>query len=104
MVQLALDAQYEAVLWAAIKELSYNNGSGKVYLTLVGDGAFENQNEWVECAIARAYAKLKDRAARWLVANNMTLNVYVCHHGTQVDTEVVTRIDRLITQKLHDYW
>jgi hypothetical protein len=103
MAQLVLDAQYEAVLWAAILEQAQNKGSGKVYLTFLGGGVFGNRTEWIEGAIARACVEVKHRIVDFMVANNTTLNVYVCHYGTRVDTEVVARIDRLITQQEDKY-
>jgi hypothetical protein len=47
-----LEATYEATMAAAV--LNYlNTGNNKVYLTLVGGGAFGNQDEWILSAIRR---------------------------------------------------
>lgn len=51
--QLILDAAYEATLCAGILN-SYKYGNNKVYLTLLGGGAFGNENEWIINAIRRA--------------------------------------------------
>jgi hypothetical protein len=51
--QLVLEASYEATLCAAILNAS-RTGNPKVYLTLVGGGAFGNQDSWIFAAIERA--------------------------------------------------
>lgn len=51
--QLVLEASYEAVLWAAEQNLR-NTGNNKVFLTLLGGGAFGNHPDWIFSAIARA--------------------------------------------------
>ncbi len=51
--QLVLEASYEATLCAAI--LNYaNTGINKVFLTLLGGGAFGNHDDWIFSAIKRA--------------------------------------------------
>jgi hypothetical protein len=51
--RLILDATYEATLAAASINLR-NTGNNKVFLTLVGGGAFGNRIEWILSAIDRA--------------------------------------------------
>jgi hypothetical protein len=54
--QLVLEAAYEATLCAAVLN-SHENGNNTVYLTLLGGGAFGNENEWIFKAIRRALGK-----------------------------------------------
>lgn len=51
--QLVLEAAYEATLCAGILN-SHKNGNNTVYLTLLGGGAFGNENDWIFRAIRRA--------------------------------------------------
>ena len=44
--RLVLEATYEATLWAALKNYK-QTGMRKVFLTLVGGGAFGNKMEWI---------------------------------------------------------
>lgn len=51
--QLVLEASYEATICAGI--LNYiETGNNKIYLTLIGGGAFGNEIEWIIKAIERA--------------------------------------------------
>jgi hypothetical protein len=51
--QLVLEASYEATMCAAVLNAE-RTGSNKVYLTLLGGGAFGNRDEWIISAIRRA--------------------------------------------------
>ena len=51
--QLILEASYEATLCAGILN-SARTGSNRVYLTLLGGGAFGNRDDWIFAAIRRA--------------------------------------------------
>lgn len=51
--RLVLEAAYEATLAAAVLN-SINTGNRSVFLTLLGGGAFGNDQEWIMDAIARA--------------------------------------------------
>jgi hypothetical protein len=51
--RLVLDASYEACLAAALLNQAAT-GSNKVYLTLLGGGAFGNRMEWITDALLRA--------------------------------------------------
>lgn len=51
--RLVLDASYEATLRAAHVALA-NSASDRVFLTLLGGGAFGNEAAWIEDAIVRA--------------------------------------------------
>lgn len=58
LARLILDGAYEATLWAAAIEYSMGIGSGKVFLTMLGGGAFGNEPHWIEDAISRAILKI----------------------------------------------
>mmetsp|Transcript_11642 Transcript_11642/g.32716 ORF Transcript_11642/g.32716 Transcript_11642/m.32716 type:complete len:357 (-) Transcript_11642:865-1935(-) len=54
---LVLEAAYEATLWAALAtatEHDFAGGSNRVYLTLLGGGAFGNRMAWIATAMKRA--------------------------------------------------
>jgi hypothetical protein len=51
--QLILEASYEATICAAILNAT-RSGNNKLFLTLLGGGAFGNKNEWIMGAIHRA--------------------------------------------------
>lgn len=53
IASLVLEAAYEATLWAAA-EAAAVTGNRRVYLTLLGGGAFGNLDEWIFPAIERA--------------------------------------------------
>jgi hypothetical protein len=55
---LVLEAAYEATLCAAVLNQA-ERGSNQVYLTLLGGGAFGNQEDWIFGAIERATRRLK---------------------------------------------
>lgn len=54
--RLVLEASYEAVFCSAILN-RVKTGSGKVFLTLLGGGAFGNEFEWIVSAIERSLKK-----------------------------------------------
>lgn len=53
IASLVLEAAYEATLWVAA-EVAAVTGNRRVYLTLLGGGAFGNLDEWIFPAIERA--------------------------------------------------
>jgi hypothetical protein len=57
--RLILEAAYEATLCAAALNAE-RNGSNKVFLTLLGGGAFGNQTDWIIGAIRRALILYRD--------------------------------------------
>ena len=57
--QLVLEASYEATLCTALLNLA-KTGNNKVYLTLLGGGAFGNLDEWIFAAVKRAVEIFKD--------------------------------------------
>jgi hypothetical protein len=50
---LVLEAAYEASLWAALENAA-RTGVGRVFLTLLGGGAFGNRETWILAALERA--------------------------------------------------
>jgi hypothetical protein len=57
--RLILEAAYEATLCAAILNAE-RNGINRVFLTLLGGGAFGNETDWIIGAIQRALNLYKD--------------------------------------------
>jgi hypothetical protein len=57
--RIILEATYEATLYAALINLD-KTGCNKVYLTLVGGGAFGNQPDWILESLAQACRKFKN--------------------------------------------
>ncbi len=57
--RLALEASYEATICASIINAS-RTGNNKVFLTLVGGGAFGNEESWIIDAMERAIMTYKD--------------------------------------------
>ncbi len=53
LATLVLEAAYEATLFAAVENAS-RTGNKRVFLTMLGGGAFGNQDEWIVEAILRA--------------------------------------------------
>ena len=51
--RLVLEASYEAAMCAGILN-SLSNGNNKIYLTLIGGGAFGNEDDWIISAVKRA--------------------------------------------------
>ena len=56
---LILEASYEAVICSAIIN-SVKNKSNKLFLTLIGGGAFGNRTSWITKAIERALTRYQE--------------------------------------------
>jgi hypothetical protein len=69
--RLILDATYEATFYAAFNNFLKTNNN-KVFLTLVGGGAFGNRNEWIFDAIRKSIQKF----------SNLPLNVKIVSYGS----------------------
>jgi hypothetical protein len=54
MAALVLEAAYEATLWSAVVN-AQRGASRKVLLTLLGGGAFGNDEQWIRAAMQRAF-------------------------------------------------
>ncbi len=57
--RLILDASYEATICSAILN-SLSNGNNRVFLTLLGGGAFGNRADWITASIQRALKLYED--------------------------------------------
>ncbi len=57
--RLVLEASYEATICAAILN-SQTSGNNRVFLTLLGGGAFGNRTDWILAAIQRALMLFRD--------------------------------------------
>ncbi len=53
LAQIVMDAAYEATLLAAIRNAA-QTGNNRVFLTMLGGGAFGNRQDWIEAAVLRA--------------------------------------------------
>ncbi|MBD2435320.1 hypothetical protein [Nostoc sp. FACHB-110] len=69
--QLVLEASYEATICAAILNWR-KNGNNKLFLTLLGGGAFGNQTDWIMGAIQRALNIYK----------NVELDIVIVSYGS----------------------
>lgn len=63
LARLVLEATYEATLLATVLN-AHRGASGTVLLTRVGGSAFGNPHHWIEAAMARALALVRDRGLR----------------------------------------
>lgn len=82
LATLVLDAAYEATLLAAVVDAEETGGSGRVWLTFLGGGAFGNRKEWIGAAVGRALARL----------GGVDLDVRVAHHRT-LDRDLLRTIE-----------
>jgi len=83
--RLVLDASYEATLLTALQtgiRHNFADGSGKVFLTLVGGGVFGNSRDWIIPAIVRAMNLVSDQR----------LQVHLVHHEV-LDEALVQRFE-----------
>ncbi len=58
--KLILDASYEATFLASLYNTALT-GNNRLYLTLIGGGAFGNQESWILSAIRRSIEKFQDQ-------------------------------------------
>ena len=68
--QIVLEASYEATICAGMLNC-LKTGNNKVYLTLIGGGAFGNEKKWIINAIARTLELYK----------KMDLQIFIVSHG-----------------------
>jgi hypothetical protein len=73
---LVLEAAYEATLCAATLN-SVETGSDKVFLTLLGGGAFGNETAWITGAILRALNRHRDSGLEVAVVSYGSSNPFV---------------------------
>jgi hypothetical protein len=74
LATLVLDAAYEATLWAALVDAASAGGTGRVWLTLLGGGAFGNRDEWIGGAIRRALAAVEGYELDVRIAHYRSIN------------------------------
>ena len=68
MAALVLEAAYEATLWSAVVN-AQRGASRKVLLTLLGGGAFGNEESWILAAIQRACQAVQGHGLEiWVVS------------------------------------
>lgn len=72
LAKAILDAQYESLLWLAVKN-ACDTGENSVFLTLVGGGVFENPIEWIQSSITRGINIIKNFG--------FPLSIYIVHYG-----------------------
>lgn len=82
LATLVLDAAYEATLRAAVLDTAAGHGSGTVWLTFLGGGAFGNRKEWIGRAIGRALARLE----------GVQLDVHIAHYRA-LDEPMIRMVD-----------
>ena len=69
LATIVLEAAYEGTLLAAAIQRAQGNGSGRVWLTFLGGGVFENREEWIRSAIEKALERTRD----------LGLDIRICH-------------------------
>jgi hypothetical protein len=74
--QLVLEAAYEATFCAAVLNLQAT-GNNKLYLTLLGGGAFGNKTTWIIDAIRRSLNLYKDFGLDVVIVSYGSSNSYV---------------------------
>jgi hypothetical protein len=74
--QLVLEAAYEATVCAAILNAS-RSGSNKVFITLLGGGAFGNQTHWIIGAIRYALLLFRNAALDVAIVSYGRSNSYI---------------------------
>jgi hypothetical protein len=74
--RLVLEAAYEATICTAILN-SIGNGSKRVFLTLLGGGAFGNQSDWIIEALRRALNLYRDADLDVAIVSYDSSNRYV---------------------------
>lgn len=71
--RLVLEASYEATLAAAVVN-KVNTGNGRVFLTLIGGGVFQNQQSWILDAIRRACKLYRNSALDVRIVSYLSSN------------------------------
>jgi hypothetical protein len=82
---LVLEGAYEAALRAAALDRNQGSGSGTVWLTFLGGGAFGNRSTWIADAIGRAVAR----------TDHLGLHVRLAHHRA-VSERLATMVDEAV--------
>lgn len=74
--RLVLEASYEATLCTGLLN-SIRNGNNKLYLTLIGGGAFGNESEWIINAIQRSLNLYKHYDLEVIIVSHSCSNEHV---------------------------
>ena len=74
--RLVLEAAYEATLCAAVLN-ARQAGNNRVYLTLLGGGAFGNQPDWIADGLQRALQRHRDRSIDVAIVSHGASNALV---------------------------
>ncbi len=81
--RLILEATYESTLYTGLLNMEYNN-SPKVFLTLVGGGAFGNEEYWILESMQKAIRKFK----------NVPLDIKIVSYGIS-NSELLKHINEI---------
>lgn len=83
--RVILEATYESALYAGVLNMK-NNKSNKVFLTLVGGGAFGNEEYWILESMQQAIRKLK----------NVPLDIRIVSYGSS-NPDLIKCINEITT-------
>lgn len=84
--QLILEASYEATICTSILN-SVRNGNNKMFLTLLGGGAFGNETTWIINAIRRALNLYKNADLDIVIVSYGSSNKYIKELINQMNNE-----------------
>lgn len=74
LATLVLEGAYEAALLAAVADRVEREGTGIVWLTKLGGGAFDNKLAWIVGGMAHGLRRVADRALDVRVAHYLELD------------------------------
>jgi hypothetical protein len=74
LATLVLEGAYEAALLAAVADRVEREGTGIVWLTKLGGGAFDNKLAWIVAGMAHGLRRVADRALDVRVAHYLELD------------------------------
>ena len=81
--RLILEAAYEATICTAILN-AMDHGSNRLFLTLLGGGAFGNEIDWILAGIQRALTLYKDVELDIAIVSYGSPNVYIHQLVSQI--------------------
>jgi len=74
--RIVLEASYEATICTGILNY-FNTGNNKVFLTLIGGGAFGNERSWITNAISRSLNRYKHSGLDVIIVSHGNSNAHV---------------------------
>ena len=83
--RLVLEATYEATLCAALLNARKTGNNNKVFLTLVGGGAFGNETAWIVDSLQRALDRYQDAALDVAIVSYKYPNLDIQHLVSRTD-------------------